>query len=92
MVDLPSSEDCAEILKKKMDKAGVEFSEKQWNTVIDKFTLYSGSGTVISGKPGLGNLSIKNRLRDRFSGSKSRQVAGQRFSEPNFRQESRTGF
>ena len=47
MVDLPSSEDCAEILKKKMDKAGVEFSEKQWNTIIDKFTLYSGSGTVI---------------------------------------------
>lgn len=43
LVDLPSSEDCAEILKKKMDKAGVEFSEKQWNTVIDKFTLYSGS-------------------------------------------------
>ena len=34
----------------------------------------------------------KNRLRDRFSGSKSRQVTGQRFIRPNFRQESRTGF
>ena len=42
--------------------------------------------------PGLGNLSIKNRLRDRFSGSKSRQVTGQGFSEPNFRQESRKDF
>ena len=27
-------------------------------------------------RPGLGNLSIKNRLRDRFFGSKSRQVTG----------------
>ena len=43
-------------------------------------------------KTGLGNLSTKNRLRDRFSGSKSRQVTGQRFSGRNFRQESRTGF
>ena len=34
----------------------------------------------------------KNRLRDRFSGSKSRQVTGQRFSGANFRQKSRTGF
>ena len=41
---------------------------------------------------GLGNLSTKNRLGDRFSGSKCRQVSGQRFSGPNFRQESRTGF
>jgi hypothetical protein len=41
---------------------------------------------------GLGNLSKKNRLRDRFSSSKSRQVTGQRFLRPNFRQESRTGF
>ena len=32
---------------------------------------------------GLGNLSPKNRLRDRFSGSKSRQVTRQRFSGPN---------
>ena len=41
---------------------------------------------------GLCNLSIKNRLRDRVSGSKSRQATGQRFSETNFRLESRTGF
>jgi len=32
---------------------------------------------------GLGNLSSKNRLRDRFSGSISRQVSGQGFSGPN---------
>ena len=42
--------------------------------------------------PGLGNLSTKNRLRDRFFGEKSRQVTGQRFPGPNLRQESRTGF
>jgi thiol-disulfide isomerase/thioredoxin len=30
---------------------------------------------------GLGNLSTKNRLRDRFSGSKCRQVSGQGFQE-----------
>jgi hypothetical protein len=41
---------------------------------------------------GLGNLSTKNRVRDRISGSNSRQVSGQGFSGPNFRQESRTGF
>ena len=41
---------------------------------------------------GLGNLSTKNRLRDRFSSSKSRQVTGQRFSGPNFGQDSRKGF
>ena len=41
---------------------------------------------------GLSNLSLKNRLRDRSSGSKSRQATGQRFSGPIFRQESRTGF
>ena len=40
-------------------------------------------------KSGLGNLSIKNRLRDRFSCSNCRQVTG---PGPNFRQESRTGF
>ena len=34
----------------------------------------------------------KNRFRDRFSGSKCRQVTGQRFYWPNFRQKSRTGF
>jgi hypothetical protein len=34
---------------------------------------------------GLGNLSSKNGIRDRFSGSKSRQVTGQEFSGPNFR-------
>ena len=43
-------------------------------------------------RPGLGNLFTKNRLKDRFSGSKCRQVTGQRISGPNFRQESRTGF
>ena len=42
--------------------------------------------------PGHGNLSTKNRLRGRFSGSKSRQATGKRFLGPNFRQESRTGF
>ena len=42
--------------------------------------------------PGLDNLSSKNRLRDRFSGSKFRQVPGQGFSGPSFREESRTGF
>ena len=31
-------------------------------------------------KSGLGNLSTKNRLRDRFSGSKSGQVHRQGFS------------
>jgi hypothetical protein len=41
---------------------------------------------------GFGNLSIKNRLRDRFSCSKCRQVTGQRFSRPKFRQGNRTGF
>ena len=41
---------------------------------------------------GLGNLSTKNRLRDRLSGSKSRQATGQGFSGPYFRQESRTVF
>ena len=40
----------------------------------------------------LGNLSTKNRVRDRFSGSESRQSTGQRFLGPNFRQENRTGF
>ena len=30
-------------------------------------------------KPGLGNLSTKNRGRDRFSGLKYRQATGQRF-------------
>jgi hypothetical protein len=30
-------------------------------------------------KAGLGNLSTKNRVRDRFSGSQSRQATGQRF-------------
>ena len=35
----------------------------------------------------LGNLSLKN-----ISCSKSRQVTGRRFSGPNFRQKSRTGF
>jgi len=50
LVDLPSSDDCAQILKKKMDKAGVQFSEKHWNSISDKFYLYSGSGTVITGK------------------------------------------
>ena len=34
----------------------------------------------------------KNRIRNRFSGSKFRQVTGQGFSGPNFRQESRTVF
>jgi hypothetical protein len=34
----------------------------------------------------------KNELRDRFSDSKSKQVTGQRFSGPIFKQESRTGF
>ncbi|CBY30801.1 unnamed protein product [Oikopleura dioica] len=43
LVDLPSSDDCAQILKKKMDKAGVQFSEKHWNSISDKFYLYSGS-------------------------------------------------
>jgi hypothetical protein len=42
--------------------------------------------------PGLGNLSSKNRHRDRFSGSKCKQVTGQRFSGPKFRQGKRTGF
>ena len=51
---------------------------------------YKSSGTCLSSS--LDNLSKKNKLRDRFSGSKSRQVTGQRFSRPNFRQESRTGF
>ena len=40
----------------------------------------------------LGNLSSKNRLRDRFFSSKSRQVTRQSFIGQNFRQESRTGF
>jgi hypothetical protein len=35
---------------------------------------------------------FKNRLRDRFSGSKSGPVTGNGFSGQNFRQESRTGF
>ena len=43
-------------------------------------------------RSGLGNLSFKNRLRDRFFGSKSGQVTRQRLSWPNLRQESRTGF
>jgi hypothetical protein len=51
---------------------------------------YKSSGTCLLSC--LGNLFTKNRLRDRFSGSKSRQVTGQRFAGPNFRQESRTGF
>ena len=34
----------------------------------------------------------ENRLRDRFSGSKSRQVTGQSFSGPNFISEIRTSF
>ena len=42
--------------------------------------------------PGLGNLSTKNRVRDRFSGSESRQATGQGLSGPNFRHESKTGF
>jgi hypothetical protein len=41
---------------------------------------------------GLVNLSSRNRLRDRFFGSKSTQDTGQRFSGTNFRQESITGF
>ena len=40
----------------------------------------------------LGNLSVQNRLGDRFSASKSRQVTGQGFSGQNFRLESRSGF
>ena len=48
--------------------------------------------TVKPSLSGIGNLSTKNRLRDRFSGSKFRQVTGQRFSGPKIRQESRTGF
>ena len=39
---------------------------------------------------GLVNLLTKNRLRDRFFSSKSRQATEQSFSEPNFRH-SRTG-
>jgi hypothetical protein len=35
---------------------------------------------------------FKNRLRDRFFGSKSGPVTGKGFSGQNFRQESRTGF
>ena len=50
-------------------------------TVSDKSSS-KNSSTVLAA--GLGNLSSKNRLRDRFS--------GQRFSETNFRQESRKGF
>jgi hypothetical protein len=38
---------------------------------------------LFSHKSGLGNLSLKNWLTDRFSGLKSRQVTGQRFSGPN---------
>ena len=38
--------------------------------------------------PGLGNLTSKNMLIDRFFGSKYRQVTGQGFSGPSFRQES----
>ena len=47
---------------------------------------------LINRLTGFGNLSIKNRLRDRFSGSKSRQVTSQRYSWRNLRQKSRTGF
>jgi hypothetical protein len=45
-----------------------------------------------SPKAGIGNLSTKNRVRDRSSGSESEQATGQRFLGPNFRQESKTGF
>jgi hypothetical protein len=34
----------------------------------------------------------KNRFRDRFYGSKSRQVTGKRILGPNLRKKSRTGF
>ena len=54
-----------------------------WGRSVEKYEKFL---------PSLGNLSIKNRLRDRFSCPKSRQVTGQRFSGPNLRQESRTGF
>jgi hypothetical protein len=60
-----------------------------------RFCLYEGiitsgllavvrrTSSEIIAVTGLGNLSTKNRLWDRFSGSKFRQVTGQRFSEPN---------
>ena len=46
-------------------------------------------------KPGLSNLSTKNKLSDRFSGLKSRQVAGRiftgRISDSNAEQIFKTG-
>ena len=50
--------------------------EEAENKVIVVFALITG----------IGNLSTKNRLRNGFS-SKLRQVTGQGFSRPNFRQE-----
>ena len=42
--------------------------------------LYSKERVIHHLKSGLGNMSIKNRLKDRFSGSKCRQVTGQIFT------------
>ena len=46
--------------------------EFQLSCITNLFS--NGITSNVSVKPGFGNLSIKNRLRDRFSGSKSRQV------------------
>ena len=58
--------------------AAVESSVVGW---VRKLASVVKSAQVCSGGS---NLSKKNRLRDRFSGSKSRQATGQRFSGPNF--------
>ena len=65
---------------------------EQMQTSSQASVLRQNSEIEVGQSTGLGNLSAKNRLKDRFSGSKSRQITGQGFSGQNFRQESRTGF
>ena len=64
-------------------EGGFVWACKNYDGDVQSDTLAQG---LSSFTPSLGNLSSKNRLRDRFFGLKSRQVTGQGFSGSNFRQ------
>jgi isocitrate dehydrogenase len=57
-------------------EGGFVWACKNYDGDVQSDTLAQG---LSSFTPGLGNLSSKNRLRDRLVGLKSRQVTGQGF-------------